>query len=122
MKETGRTALSLIAPELVALDNPLVIEGHTDAARYSRPDYTNWELSADRANAARRILENDGVPRERIVEVNGLADRQLKYPEQPLNPSNRRISILLPFIEAPVPASVDGLRGRIDSTATSQRQ
>jgi chemotaxis protein MotB len=117
MREPGRNALRLISGELVALDNPIVIEGHTDAARYARRDYTNWELSGDRANAARRILEELGMPPNRIIEVNGFADKKLRYPEDPLNPSNRRISILLPFLDAPEPRTVESLTSQIDSVS-----
>ncbi|MEP7344236.1 MAG: flagellar motor protein MotB [Gemmatimonadaceae bacterium] len=103
MKPAGRLALAIISQELILLENPVIVEGHTDAAPYSRRDYTNWELSADRANAARRIMIQDKLAERRIVEVNGLADRQLKFPKDPLNPSNRRISIRLPFIVPPAP-------------------
>jgi chemotaxis protein MotB len=115
MKEAGRVALSIIAQELNRLQNPIIIEGHTDAARYARSDYTNWELSGGRANAARRILVTDGMPDYRMVEVNGLADRQLKYPKDPLNPSNRRISIRLPFLNAPDPKSIEGLEEKLST-------
>jgi chemotaxis protein MotB len=100
LKPTGRLALTLIAGELRGLANALVVEGHTDAAPYgTRSGYTNWELSADRANAARRVLESGGVAGERIAAVRGLADRQLRNAADPLDPANRRISILLPFSE-----------------------
>jgi hypothetical protein len=61
--------------------------------------------SSDRANAARRILVQEGLPSPRITEVIGLADRKLKYPDDPLNPANRRISIRLPFVTptGPIP-------------------
>jgi chemotaxis protein MotB len=117
MKPDGERALRLVSAELVGMENPLVIEGHTDAARYNRVDYSNWELSSDRANAARRFLEAVGIPKARIVEVNGLADKQLKYPLDPLNPSNRRISILLPYITAPQPATLDALKERLGTAA-----
>jgi len=78
------------------LSNPIVIEGHTDAAQYSGR-YSNWELSADRANAARRVLEDGGLGPARIVEVRGMADRQLRNADNPLDPRNRRITIFLPF-------------------------
>jgi chemotaxis protein MotB len=109
MKPAGRIALAIIAEELQSLENPVVVEGHTDAAQYARSDYTNWELSADRANAARRIMIQEQLPDRRIVEVNGLADRQLKFPDDPLNPSNRRISIRLPFVVPPDSPSIERL-------------
>ncbi|MEO7963482.1 MAG: flagellar motor protein MotB [Gemmatimonadaceae bacterium] len=120
MKEQGRVALGVIAQELIQLDNPVVIEGHTDAAQYSRRAYTNWELSSDRANAARRILEESGLANTRIVEVNGLADKQLRVPARPLDPSNRRISILLPFVNAPDTPSVDALKEKIEGAVKSE--
>ncbi|MGQ0766188.1 MAG: flagellar motor protein MotB [Gemmatimonadota bacterium] len=121
MRETGRRALALVAGELIKLENPIIIEGHTDAARYARRDYTNWELSSDRANAARRILEGLGLPPGRIVEVNGLADKQLRVPQQPLNPANRRISIMLPFLDAPEPRTIEALSQQIDSLSRLTR-
>lgn len=92
MKQT----LEIIAQELAPLRNPLIIEGHTDAAQYAGL-YSNWELSADRANAARRIMEGAGLNAARVIEVRGMADRQLRNPANPLDPSNRRITIFLPF-------------------------
>jgi chemotaxis protein MotB len=96
MTETMRKTLEIVSQELSPLRNPIIIEGHTDASQYAGL-YSNWELSADRANAARRIMEGAGLSGSRIVEVRGLADRQLRNPENPLDPRNRRISILLPF-------------------------
>jgi len=104
MNRSAALALGLIAAELGRLTNPLILEGHTDSRPLARADgYSNWELSADRANAARRVLEASGVVPFRIVAVRGLADRQLRVPEDPYAPSNRRISILLPFTEPAEP-------------------
>jgi chemotaxis protein MotB len=75
--------------------NTIAVGGHTDAHPLTRGDYTNWELSADRANAARRLLVASGVPDARIVRVLGLADRQPLVRDDPMAASNRRISILL---------------------------
>lgn len=98
--ERARKALDVIAGELVGLPNPIVLEGHTDAAQYGASgQYSNWELSADRANAARRILESAGVGSDRIGGVRGLADRNLRVADDPLDPRNRRISILIPFTD-----------------------
>ncbi|MHB1224861.1 MAG: flagellar motor protein MotB, partial [Gemmatimonadaceae bacterium] len=96
--DRARAALGVIAGELRGLANPVVLEGHTDAAQYdARGGYGNWELSADRANAARRILESSGIASDRIGGVRGLADRKLRVADDPLDPRNRRISILIPF-------------------------
>jgi chemotaxis protein MotB len=98
VKSAARIGLGLIASELRSLHSPVVVEGHTDAARYDRgASYTNWELSADRANAARRVLEGAGLDPRRVVEVRGYADTRLRNPDDPLAAQNRRISILLQF-------------------------
>jgi chemotaxis protein MotB len=102
LKPDGHTALQIIGAELARLENPIRIEGHTDAAQYMPgAAYTNWELSNDRANAARRVLESAAIPLRRIVEVTGYADRQLRRPDNPRDPSNRRISLMLPFVRPP---------------------
>ena len=103
-------ALRLIGAELSQLRAPLVIEGHTDSQQFGESArYTNWELSADRANAARRMLEASGVDPSRITEVRGMADRDLRVPSNPMDPANRRISILLPF------TNIDGESATPDS-------
>ena len=114
LKPSARLALELIAFELRGLPNSLVIEGHTDAVPYRASNalgYSNWELSSDRANAARRVLETAGIMPARVAAVRGLADRTLRNTANPLDPANRRISILLPYSsdEAPptAPASAE---------------
>jgi chemotaxis protein MotB len=89
--------LEIIAQELGGLRNPVIIEGHTDASQYAGT-YSNWELSSDRANAARRVMEGSGLDPARVVEVRGMADRDLRNPANPLDPKNRRITIMLPFM------------------------
>lgn len=99
--------LQVVGEELATLSHPIVIEGHTDAALFSEgAEYTNWELSADRANAARRVLEATGIDQSRVTEVRGYADRRLRVPTDPTSAANRRISLLLPFTNMP-----DGLVG-----------
>ena len=100
VKPSAAQALRIIAQELQTVPNAIVLEGHTDSAPYINGSYSNWELSADRANAARRVLQMAGVAGERIVEVRGHADRDLKVASAPLDPRNRRISVLLPFTTA----------------------
>ena len=100
MTETMKKTLEIIAGELSPLRNPIIVEGHTDASQYAGM-YSNWELSADRANAARRTMEAAGLNGARVVEVRGMADRQLRNPGNPLDPRNRRITILLPFVTPP---------------------
>lgn len=92
-------ALRVIGTNLQDLPNDLIIEGHTDAQPYGNSSYTNWELSVDRANAARRLLIGFGLPEARIAEVRGHADRQLLLMNAPLDPANRRVTILIPYME-----------------------
>nr|CAA9233510.1 Flagellar motor rotation protein MotB [uncultured Armatimonadetes bacterium] len=93
--------LALVARELGALPNAVVVEGHTDVRPYrGRTDYTNWELSADRANAARRVMEASGLDRRQVVEVRGYAEKKLRKPGQPTHFSNRRVSILVTYSKA----------------------
>ncbi|HYE91906.1 MAG TPA: flagellar motor protein MotB [Terriglobales bacterium] len=81
---------------LGGLPNAIAIEGHTDSRRYSQQrSYTNWELSVDRANSARRVLEGAGLPAERMDRVVGHADRLLLFADRPLDPGNRRITLLV---------------------------
>jgi chemotaxis protein MotB len=96
----GRDLLITLAQELGKLPNKLSIEGHTDSKPYSGSvNYSNWELSSDRANAARRLMQSNGVGPSGITQVRGFADQRLRKPENPLDPSNRRISIIVQYIE-----------------------
>jgi len=91
-------AIAVVGNEIAPLPNDVIIEGHTDAVPLLRPTgYSNWELSADRANAARRVLETQGVSAGRVVSVRGFADRNPKIADFPNDPRNRRISVLIPF-------------------------
>lgn len=81
---------------LKTTNNRISIAGHTDSSGYqSNAEYTNWELSADRANAARRLLLNGGVTPNKIAQVVGLSDTVPFDKENPYNPRNRRISIIV---------------------------
>jgi chemotaxis protein MotB len=96
LSDSGQELLALLAAELKTLPNELLIEGHTDATRYSADaNYGNWELSADRANSARRLLQQDGVRSDQVAQVRGYADQLLRVKDNPNDPSNRRISILV---------------------------
>jgi chemotaxis protein MotB len=102
MKPEAQKVLKIISAELGKLKNHLIIEGHTDARPYSRADgYTNFELSADRANSARRFVVMNGVDSKRVDEVRGYADSRLKNPKDPFDVTNRRISIVVKFEEGP---------------------
>jgi chemotaxis protein MotB len=105
LSRSGQELLALLAGELKALPNALLIEGHTDAAQYSSDaNYSNWELSADRANAARRLLQADGVRSDQVTQVRGYADQLLRVKSNPYDPSNRRISILVKNDGTAIPA------------------
>jgi chemotaxis protein MotB len=105
LSDSGQQLLALLAGELKTLPNALLIEGHTDATQYSTDNnYSNWELSADRANSARRLLQQDGVRVDQVTQVRGYADQLLRVKSNPYDPSNRRISILVKNSEAPIPA------------------
>src|ERR1039458_3504128 len=96
LSASGQELLVLLAAELKTLPNQLLIEGHTDAAQYSTDtSYSNWELSADRANAARRLLQQNGVRSDQVTQVRGFADQMLRVKSNPYDPSNRRITILV---------------------------
>jgi len=96
LSASGQELLQLLAKELKTLPNSLLIEGHTDATPYSSDNgYSNWDLSADRANAARRLLQQDGVRANQVTQVRGYADQMLRMKNNPTDPSNRRISILV---------------------------
>jgi len=101
---SGQELLALLAAELKTLPNSLLIEGHTDATQYSTDaNYSNWELSADRANSARRLLQQDGARSNQVTQVRGYADQLLRVKNNPFDPSNRRISILVKNSEGALP-------------------
>jgi chemotaxis protein MotB len=96
----GKELLLLLANELGKLPNHLSIEGHTDSKPYAgRGEYGNWELSTDRANAARRLMQNAGLREDQVSQVRGYADQMLRTPGQPLDASNRRISVIVQNVE-----------------------
>lgn len=90
--------LQVLARELGKLPNKLSIEGHTDSTPYSASHtYDNWDLSSDRANEARRLMQSEGIQPNQISQVRGFADQRLRLPKQPQNPSNRRISLIVQY-------------------------
>lgn len=99
VKPAARRVLDVIGADLQVLPNDVIVEGHTDSAAFGSSSYTNWELSVDRANAARRILVDAGLDNGKVVEVRGYADRHLLSPTEPYDASNRRVTILIPYLE-----------------------
>jgi chemotaxis protein MotB len=125
--ERARLLMQKVVPVLMRLTQPISIAGHTDAQPYPGPDRTNWELSAERANATRRLLTDGGVPEARIKSVIGDADRDPLLPADPMAAANRRIAILV-LREAPsptpitkhVPAAASATTGKPSLPGTSQ--
>jgi len=94
----GQEMLRLLATQLGKLPNRLSVEGHTDANPYvSATGYSNWELSSDRANAARKLIQQSGVGSNQVADVRGYADQRLRKPEDPTSASNRRVSIVVKY-------------------------
>jgi chemotaxis protein MotB len=97
----GRDMLTLLAGEFGHLPNKLSVEGHTDARPFgASAKYTNWELSTDRANAARRVMEVGGLRPDQVADVRGFADQRLRNKNAPADASNRRISVIVRYLES----------------------
>jgi len=102
VKPYMRELLKEIGHMLSDVPNHVTLEGHTDAQPFSAGErgYSNWELSSDRANASRREIIGGGLPEDRVLMVQGLASSKLFIPEEPQNPINRRISVIVMNKEA----------------------
>jgi len=97
LSESGKSVIKGIAPALKGLDKKIIIEGHTDSLGYKGLNFTNWELSTQRASAARLELEKDGIPPNQIEMVAGYADTKPFIRNNPSDPKNRRISLVVDF-------------------------
>jgi chemotaxis protein MotB len=96
----GSELLTLLAHELSTLPNKISIEGHTDSRPFTAgKSYGNWELSSDRGNATRRLMQQSGVGADQVSQVRGYADQRLRKPKQPEDASNRRISLIVQYLE-----------------------
>jgi chemotaxis protein MotB len=99
LKPDGAELLITLAHELGQLPNKLSIEGHTDSQPYApSAPYGNWELSTDRANTARRMMQANGIRADQVTQVRGFADQRLRKPDAPLDPANRRISVIVQYL------------------------
>ena len=97
--QNGKDLLVKLAQELGKLPNKISIEGHTDSKPFAgKGDYGNWELSTDRANAARRLMQEAGLRDDQVTQVRGYADQKLRKPGDPLDPGNRRISLIVQYV------------------------
>lgn len=110
--------LRTIGAQLATLPNGVVIDGYTDARPYSRAGgYSNWELSTDRANMARRVLTEGGLADPQVQQVRGHAERDLRNPDDPTSASNRRVTITM--LLDPVASAADALGPPPDDSAAA---
>jgi chemotaxis protein MotB len=102
LNKSGQELLSLLAAELGKVPNHISVEGHTDAKPFTgKSSYSNWELSSDRANAARRLMQQlDGLRPDQVTQVRGFADQRLRNLKDPFDSSNRRISIIVQYLSS----------------------
>jgi chemotaxis protein MotB len=119
---TGKDMLRMMSAELGKLHNRMLIEGHTDARPFTSANgYSNWELSSDRANSARKVMQDSGLRPDQVEEVRGYADQRLRKPEDPNSASNRRVSIVVRYLDAPPapaePAKKEGAKPAEESKA-----
>lgn len=114
----GKELLVALSKELGRLPNRILIEGHTDATPYEpSADYTNWELSADRANAARRLMETAGLRTNQVAQVRGYADQDLRDNGKPEDPSNRRVTLIVRYVDPPKELKLSSLGEAVKQTA-----
>ena len=98
--------LKVLSVEVGKLPNPVSIEGHTDSKPFSDSrTYGNWELSTDRANAARRMMQDNGLRPSQVVQVRGYADQDLRKPQKPEDASNRRVTLIIQYVNAGQPTA-----------------
>ena len=98
--------LKVLSVEIGKLPNPVSIEGHTDSKPFSDSQtYGNWELSTDRANASRRVMQNSGLRPDQVAQVRGYADQNLRKPLQPEDASNRRVTLIIQYVKTEPPAT-----------------
>jgi chemotaxis protein MotB len=102
LNKSGQELLTLLAAELGKVPNHISIEGHTDAKPFTgKSSYSNWELSSDRANAARRLMQRpEGLRSDQVSQVRGFADQRLRNLKDSFDPANRRVSIIVQYINS----------------------
>ena len=111
--------LKVLSGQLKEVPNRISIEGHTDAQPYAeRAGYDNWELSSDRANEARREMASDGIRSDQVFEVRGFADQELRLPDRPYDPANRRVSVVVQPLR---PSVKPGVRPEARDTAAAAK-
>ncbi len=120
----GEEILNTLGAELGKLTNTIAMEGHTDSKPYAAGrNYGNWELSSDRANAARRLMQRNGIREDQVTQVRGFADQRLRKKDEPLDASNRRISLIVQYLSKPAqPAEVAGAEKVADKVGEKQSE
>jgi chemotaxis protein MotB len=92
----GKDLLKKLAEEIGKLPNRVTVEGHTDSRPFtSKAEYSNWELSTDRANAARRWMQENGLRGDQVSQIRGFADQSLRDPAHPEDATNRRVTVVI---------------------------
>lgn len=113
LKPEAAEVIRIIGTEVSHLPNHVILEGHTDSRPYQRADgYSNYELSVDRANSARRVMVTAGVKVGQVDEIRGYADKKLRNAADPLDVTNRRISVLIKYVEGPSGGTANKNSGR----------
>jgi|SRR5579871_203310 len=106
--DRGEELLARLAAEIGRMPNTVLIEGHTDAKPYpGDATYSNWELSSERANSARRLMQEHGMRPNQVAQVRGFADQRLRMPQDPMNPANRRVSLIIQYQSKNAPPESD---------------
>jgi len=104
----GKDLLKKLAEEIGKLPNKVTMEGHTDSRPFpGGADYTNWELSSDRANAARRWMQTNGMHDDQVTQVRGFADQSPRDPEHPADATNRRVTLVIQYQAAKPPSAAE---------------
>ena len=117
--EFGKELLQTLGQEIGKLPNRVTMEGHTDSRPYvGQAGYTNWELSADRANASRRWMQEHGLRIDQVTQVRGFADQSLRDPAHPDDATNRRITLIIQY-QAPDPPAVPAVAPPGQKTAAA---
>lgn len=118
----AKEILNVIGQNINKLPNKVSIEGHTDSTPYAGNDYSNWELSTERASSARKELESNGLDPKRIDRVSGYADKDPLIRDNPRDPRNRRISIILKVPYYDKNRSSEKVASQKDSGYLSEKQ
>jgi chemotaxis protein MotB len=115
----GKDLLLTLAQEIGKLPNKITMEGHTDSKPFGvKAGYSNWELSTDRANSARRWMQENGVRDDQVTQVRGFADQSLRDPEHPDAAANRRVTLIIQYQKQDRTASAAAAEAAAASSAT----